>query len=116
MQLLPSLLLIPVISSHSTFFRTPVVPVVYSHRTFYPKPVAKPLHSSNTESLITKYKKAESAGNIRVKSNPGSLTTKYKTYKTSNTQSFGQSLGLSGSDDIVKDTRAQAESLKDELS
>merc|ERR1719431_800955 len=117
MQLLPSLLLlIPVISAHSTFFRTPVVPVVYSHKTFYPKPViAKPLHRSNTESLVTKYKKAEAAGNIRVTSNTGSLTTKYKTYKTSNTQSFGQSLGLSGSDDIVKDTRAQAESLKDEL-
>merc|ERR1711892_40543 len=109
------LLLVPLISSHTTYQVAVSHPhYSYSYKTLQPRPVSKPVIRTNPGSLTAKYNLAKSAPKSRVNTNSGSLSTKYK-QAILNTQSAVRTAGLSGSDDIVKQTRAQAESLKDDL-
>ena len=106
------LLVVPIVSS----LPTPGPFGSFSYQPYQPSPVyssvSAPRIKTNPGSLTSKYKVAKSAS--RFNTNSGSLSTKYK-QAILNTQSQSFVRTVSGSDDIVKQTRAQAESLKDDL-
>ena len=104
------LLVIPIVSS----LPTPGHFGSFSYQPYQPSPVyssvSAPRIKTNPGSLTSKYNAAKSAS--RFNTNSGSLSTKYK-QAILTTQSVSRTVSVS--DDIVKQTRVQAESLKDDL-